>query len=80
MASHCHSGRLKGKKAKTHKTDIEIYVLLQYPVKEATVNPSPATPPLSEAQQIEQLKKQLAWAEWKIRALEERLRLELIRT
>ena len=43
------------------------------------MNPSPATPPLSEAQQIEQLKKQLAWAEWKIRALEERLRLELIR-
>ncbi len=37
------------------------------------------SPPLSEAQQNEQLKKQLAWAEWKIRALEERLRLELIR-
>jgi transposase len=43
------------------------------------VSPSPSNPPLSEAQQIEQLKKQLQWAEWKIRALEERLRLELIR-
>ena len=38
----------------------------------------PAAKPLSEAEQIEQLKKQLVWAEWKIRALEERLRLELI--
>ena len=38
-----------------------------------------ASPPLTEAEQIEQLRKQLAWAEWKIRSLEERLRLELIR-
>lgn len=43
------------------------------------VSPSPSTSPLSEAQQIELLKKQLQWSEWKIRALEERLRLELIR-
>jgi transposase len=43
------------------------------------VSPSPSNPPCSEAEQIEQLKKQLQWAEWKIRALEERLRLELIR-
>jgi transposase len=42
------------------------------------VSPSPSTPPPSEADQIVQLKKQLQWAEWKIRALEERLRLHLI--
>jgi hypothetical protein len=34
--------------------------------------------PLSESEQIEQLKKQLQWAELKIRVLEERLRLQLI--
>jgi transposase len=39
----------------------------------------PSNPPLSEAEQIQYLTKQLQWAEWKIRALEERLRLELIR-
>lgn len=39
---------------------------------------SPSTSPLAESEQIEQLKKQLQWAEWKIRVLEERLRLELI--
>jgi transposase len=38
------------------------------------VNPSP----LSESKQIEQLKKQLQWAELKIKVLEERLRLHLI--
>ena len=38
----------------------------------------PAHPTPSEAEEIERLKKQLAWAEWKIRALEARLRLELI--
>lgn len=38
----------------------------------------PTQPPRSEAEEIERLKKQLAWAEWKIRALEARLRLELI--
>ncbi len=43
------------------------------------VSPSSSTPPRSEAEQIEQLTKQLQWAEWKIRALEERLRLELIK-
>lgn len=34
--------------------------------------------PLSESEQIEQLKKQLQWAELKIQVLEERLRLQLI--
>jgi transposase len=38
----------------------------------------PTDSPRSEAEEIERLKKQLAWAEWKIRALEARLRLELI--
>jgi transposase len=42
------------------------------------VSPSSAPPPLSESEQIEQLKKQLQWAELKIKVLEERLRLELI--
>jgi transposase len=37
---------------------------------------SPST--LSESEQIEQLKKQLQWAELKIKVLEERLRLQLI--
>ena len=37
-----------------------------------------ASSPLSESEQIEQLKKQLQWAELKIKVLEERLRLELI--
>ena len=41
--------------------------------------PSPPDPPRSEAEQIELLTKKLQWAEWKIRALEERLRLELIK-
>ena len=41
--------------------------------------PSPSNPPRSEAEQIELLTKKLQWAEWKIRALEERLRLELIK-
>ena len=41
--------------------------------------PSPPNPPRSEAEQIELLTKKLQWAEWKIRALEERLRLELIK-
>lgn len=43
------------------------------------MSPSPSTPPRSEAEQIVQLTTQLQWAEWKIRALEERLRLEMIR-
>ena len=42
------------------------------------MSPSSSTPPRSEAEQIEQLKKQLQWAELKIQVLEERLRLELI--
>jgi transposase len=42
------------------------------------VSPSSASPPTSESEQIEQLKKQLQWAELKIQVLEERLRLELI--
>jgi transposase len=43
------------------------------------VSPSPSNPPCSDAEKIEQLERKLQWAEWKIRALEERLRLELIR-
>ena len=43
------------------------------------MSPSPSNPPRSEAEQIELLTKQLQWAEWKIRALEERLRLEMIK-
>lgn len=40
---------------------------------------SPSSPsPLSESEQIEQLRKQLQWAELKIQVLEERLRLQLI--
>jgi transposase len=42
------------------------------------VSPSSSLPPISESEQIEQLRKQLQWAELKIRLLEERLRLELI--
>jgi transposase len=42
------------------------------------VSLSPSSPPRSEAERIEQLEKQLVWAEWKIRSLEERLRLHLI--
>src|SRR3981081_415027 len=49
-----------------------------YPGSELIVSPSPSNPPHSEAEQIDQLKKKLQWAEWKIRALEERLRLYLI--
>jgi transposase len=43
------------------------------------VNPSLSNPPRSEAEQIVQLTQELEWSKWKIRALEERLRLELIR-
>ena len=42
------------------------------------MSPSSSLPPISESEQIEQLRKQLQWAELKIRVLEERLRLELI--
>ena len=42
------------------------------------MSPSSSLPPPSESEQIEQLRKQLQWAELKIRVLEERLRLELI--
>jgi transposase len=43
------------------------------------VNPSPSFPPRSEAEQIVLLTKELEWSRLKIQALEERLRLELIR-
>jgi transposase len=42
------------------------------------VSLSPSTPPCSDAQRIEHLEKELKWAAWKIRSLEERLRLHLI--
>lgn len=43
------------------------------------MSPSPSNPPASEAEKIVQLERKLQLAEWKIRALEERLRLILIR-
>jgi transposase len=43
------------------------------------VSPSLTTTPRSEAEQIVLLTTQLQWAEFKIRSLEERLRLEMIR-
>jgi len=43
------------------------------------VSPSPSPPPRSEAEQIVLLTKELEWSRLKIQALEERLRLELIR-
>jgi transposase len=47
---------------------------LQY----AMVSPTMPSPPRSEAEEIIRLKKELEWAHLKIRALEERLRLERI--
>jgi transposase len=43
------------------------------------VSPSPSSPPRSEAEQIVVLTKEPEWSRLKIQALEERLRLELIR-
>jgi transposase len=43
------------------------------------VPPSPSNSPCSDAQKIEPLEAELQWAKWKIRALEERLRMEMIR-
>ena len=43
------------------------------------MNPALSTQPRTEAEQIVQLTQELQWSRWKIRALEERLRLELIR-
>src|SRR5580700_1716540 len=43
------------------------------------MSPSPSSPPRSEAEQIVLLTKELAWSRLKIQALEERLRLEMIR-
>jgi hypothetical protein len=43
------------------------------------VTPAPSTTPLSDTEKIVHLEKQLQWAEWRIRALEERLRMEMIR-
>lgn len=42
------------------------------------MSPSPSSAPRSEAEQIQHLTKKLEWAEWKIRSLEERLRLHLM--
>jgi transposase len=46
---------------------------------EPIVSPSPSPQPRSEAEQIVLLTKELAWSRLKIQALEERLRLEMIR-
>ena len=43
------------------------------------MSPSPSSQPRSEAEQIVFLTKELAWSRLKIQALEERLRLEMIR-
>ncbi|MEO7650651.1 MAG: IS66 family transposase zinc-finger binding domain-containing protein [Bryobacteraceae bacterium] len=43
------------------------------------MTPSPSTPLPSDAEKILQLESKLHWAEWRIRQLEERLRLEMIR-
>ena len=43
------------------------------------MSPSPSPAPRSEAEQIVLLTKELEWSRLKIQALEERLRLELIR-
>jgi transposase len=43
------------------------------------LSPTPSTSPRTAAEQIALLTTQLQWAEWKIRSLEERLRLEMIR-
>jgi transposase len=43
------------------------------------VSPSLSTPPRSEAEQIVDLTKELQWTRLRIQALEERLRLEMIR-
>ena len=43
------------------------------------MSPSPSSPPRSEAEQIVLLTKELEWSRLKIQALEERLRLEMIR-
>ena len=43
------------------------------------MSPSPSPPPLSEAEQIVLLTKQLAWAQFEVQALREQLRLQLIR-
>ena len=50
-----------------------------YPSSELAVSPSPSKPLLSEAEKIVQLENKLQWAEWRIQALEARLRLEMIR-
>jgi transposase len=46
---------------------------------EPIVSPSPSSPPRSEAEQILLLTKELEWSRLRIRALEERLRLKMIR-
>jgi transposase len=78
MASRHWRGRVK-----IGKTNIVKYVLfcsqISYPNRELIVSPSPSNPPLSEAQKIEQLEKELQWAKLKILVLEERLRMEMIR-
>jgi hypothetical protein len=43
------------------------------------VSPSPSPQPRSEAEQIVLLTKELEWSRLKIQALEQRLRLEMIR-
>lgn len=80
MASR-DEGHLEGEEA--YKTYMYIYVLfcakISYPVSELIVNPSPSTPLPTEAEKILLLENKLHWAELRIRQLEERLRMEMIR-
>ena len=75
---------------KTVQTNSGKYVLISlqigYYLSSPLVSPSPSTPPRSEAEQIVLLTqqsvlltKELVWSRLKIQALEERLRLEMIR-
>ncbi len=43
------------------------------------MSPSPSNSPCSDAEKIAQLERELQWANWKIHALEQRLRMEMIR-
>jgi transposase len=56
-----------------------LWTQISYPARELIVSPSPSNSPSSDAEKIGQLERELQWAKWRIRALEERLRMEMIR-
>ena len=78
MASCDRRGRVKIIKTQSTK-DVLIHAEIGYPGSSRFVLPTSSIPPPSEAEQIVGLRQELDWARWKIRALEERLRLELIK-